>query len=113
MASYTRTIDPGLFPDMMSATSAVKAGVLPSQDIEDLISSGRVHARLPIGAEQIQPARLDLRVGELAHRVQASFLPGQYCTVHPPIKDLRRRRVDRSGSTVYQQCRIYPLPSRR
>src|SRR5258708_25173871 len=110
MASYTRTIDPGLFPDMMSATSAVRAGVLLSQDMEDLISSGRVHARLPIGAEQIQPASLDLRVGELAHRVQASFLPGQYCTVQQRIKDLRMSRVDLSGSTVLEKGCIYIVP---
>ena len=54
-----------------------KAGILPSQAIEALIANGAVSAVTPFDPIQIQPASLDLRLGERAWRVRASFLPGQ------------------------------------
>src|SRR6476469_8311137 len=89
-----------LFPELSASAPSVKAGVLPSQDIQDLISTGKVQARTPIFAEQIQPASLDLRVGDLAHRVQASFLPGQNSTVEQRVNELRMSRVDLTSSSV-------------
>ena len=39
--------------------------------------------------DQIQPASLDLRLGEVAYRVRASFLPGPRTTVAERIDDLK------------------------
>src|SRR5579871_5811869 len=76
------TPGPGLFPELEeSDVAASRTGVLPSQDIRELIAANRIAAGQPIGEEQIQPASLDLRLGEMAHRVQASFLPGSARTV--------------------------------
>ncbi|MEM9726180.1 MAG: 2'-deoxycytidine 5'-triphosphate deaminase, partial [Pseudomonadota bacterium] len=54
------------------------AGVLPFQDLKALISAGKIvaEAKTPILEGQIQPASLDLRLGETAYRVRASFLTG-------------------------------------
>ena len=40
MPIETRTSEHGLFPELALSTRGVKAGVLPSQDIRDLISTG-------------------------------------------------------------------------
>jgi len=52
-------------------------GVLPAQHLEKAIAAGIVDAgRFTIPAENIQPASLDLRLGERALRIRCSFLPG-------------------------------------
>lgn len=53
-----------------------RPGILPNQAIEQLIADGCVSAATPFDPIQIQPASLDLRLGERAWRVRASFLPG-------------------------------------
>src|ERR1700724_2620673 len=102
MPLETRTSEQVLFGELAASARGVKAGVLPSQDIQDLISTGEIVARTPILDEQIQPASLDLRVGDMAHRVQASFLPGQHATGEQRIKELRMSRVDLTRETVLE-----------
>jgi len=50
--------------------------VLPSQQIRALIAAGAIQAGAPLGEAQIQPASLDLRLGERGYALRASFLPG-------------------------------------
>jgi dCTP deaminase len=56
-------------------------GVLPGYEIEALFERGAITAERPFADGQIQPASLDLRLGERAFRVRASFLPGPGRTV--------------------------------
>lgn len=52
-------------------------GVLPVQHIEKAIAAGIVDAgRFSIPSTNVQPASLDLRLGERAVRLRCSFLPG-------------------------------------
>ena len=51
------------------------AYILPDAQIEQLIAKKQVSAARRIEAAQIQPASLDLRLGDAAYRVRASFLP--------------------------------------
>jgi dCTP deaminase len=52
-------------------------GVLAGQLIEHAIRAGYVDAgRFKIPPENVQPASLDLRLGETAYRIRCSFLPG-------------------------------------
>ncbi len=52
------------------------SGVLPSQAIVRAVDLGIISAgEFKIQPSQIQPASLDLRLGEVAYRVRASFLP--------------------------------------
>lgn len=69
-------------------------GVLPSQEIKDFIRLGRIRSPLEIGANQIQPASIDLRLGPEALRVQASFLPGQSSTMLTKAQNLLVNRID-------------------
>jgi dCTP deaminase len=85
-------------------------GVLPSQEISKLVGAGHVIANPSINPEHIQPASLDLRLGDMAHRVRASFLPGPHSTVEARIKELRMTRVDLTGSAVLEKDCVYIVP---
>ncbi|SPP65936.1 2'-deoxycytidine 5'-triphosphate deaminase [Nitrospira lenta] len=50
-------------------------GILPYQDIKQLIVTGALTASPAIEDRQIQPASLDLRLGRKAYRLISSFLP--------------------------------------
>ncbi len=52
-----------------------REGVLPNQLLSDAISAGVIAADSDIPEANLQPASLDLRLGEVAHRIRCSFLP--------------------------------------
>mgnify|MGYP001166140147 CR=1 FL=1 len=85
-------------------------GILPSQEISNLIARGNISATPAVNPDHIQPASLDLRLGDVAHRVRASFLPGPNSTVEAKIKDLRMARVDLTGAPVLEKDCVYIVP---
>jgi dCTP deaminase len=85
-------------------------GILPSQEISSLIARGSISAAPAINPEHIQPASLDLRLGDMAHRVRASFLPGPNSTVEAKIKELRMARIDLTGAPVLEKDCVYIIP---
>jgi dCTP deaminase len=85
-------------------------GILPSQEISNLIARGHISAQPAINSDHIQPASLDLRLGDMAHRVRASFLPGPNSTVEAKIKELRMTRVDLTGAPVFEKDCVYIIP---
>jgi dCTP deaminase len=104
-----------LFPEVLgqSAESARIDGMLPSQEIRELIANESVRAPAfsDITDQQIQPASMDLRLGEVGYRVQASFVP-QHRTVEAGIVDagLRMGRVDLTRTTVFEKGCVYIVP---
>ena len=52
-------------------------GALPSQLINQLLERNVIRTSVPIAENQVQPASIDLRLGDVAWRVRASFLPGK------------------------------------
>ena len=50
-------------------------GILPYQQITQLVTGGAIQSDVPIEDRQIQPASLDLRLGRKAYRLISSFLP--------------------------------------
>lgn len=99
-----------LFPEFAGSVPSVQEGVLPSQDIEKLIRAGRIHASEPVGKRQIQPASLDLRLGPVAYRLQASFLPGRESTVRRKLAGLSMAELDLSHPTVLEKGCVYLAP---
>ncbi len=100
----------GLFPDWKSEESQPRTtGVLPSQSIRELVARGRILASTPVAEDQIQPASLDLRLGEMGYRVQASFLPGE-STVEDRARQLRMVRVDLTRPTLFEKGCVYIVP---
>jgi dCTP deaminase len=85
-------------------------GILPSQEIANLVARGHISATPAVNPDHIQPASLDLRLGDIAHRVRASFLPGPNSTVEAKIKQLRMTRVDLTGAPVFEKDCVYIIP---
>ena len=83
---------------------------MPSQAIAKLIEDGAIHAPEPIPPAQIQPASLDLRLGRVAHRVRASFLPGLGTTVMERIGRLGMHSMDLSEGAVLERGCVYIVP---
>ncbi|MFU8880974.1 MAG: 2'-deoxycytidine 5'-triphosphate deaminase [Rhodobacterales bacterium] len=85
-------------------------GVIPSQQIETMINAGQITAPLPPLADQIQPASLDLRLGNVAYRVRASFLAGHGRSVADRLAEFEMHRVDlRDGAVLEKGC-VYVVP---
>src|SRR4029077_9603734 len=59
--------------------------------------------------DQIQPASLDLRLGEVAYRVRASFLPGS-TTVARRIDELKLHEISLSDGAVLETGCVYIVP---
>jgi dCTP deaminase len=100
-----------LFPELGKDLHGLHTtGVLPSQKVMDLIEAGAISAAAPLTEEQIQPASIDLRLGPVAYRVQASFLPGKYSTVEKKIRDLMMSELDLERPTVFEKGCVYIVP---
>jgi dCTP deaminase len=87
-------------------------GVFPSQLIAEAIKQGWIasgEGELP--AQSIQPASLDLRLGDVAYRLRCSFLPDD-----EPVESALRRyemgRIDLAGGAggILEQNRPYLVP---
>src|SRR5438128_11078855 len=80
----------------------METGVLPSQLLREAISSEWLIAgewRIP--PEAVQPASVDLRLGEHAWALRCSFLPDSRSTVEEKVQDLAFERIDlRDGATL-------------
>jgi dCTP deaminase len=75
-------------------------GVLPSQSILRAIDEGWIDAgRFAMRPDLVQPASLDLRLGESAYRIRASFLPGED-TVQRKVKTVEMSKLDLRGDGV-------------
>jgi dCTP deaminase len=87
-----------------------KEGVFPSQIFENLIGKGFLKSDEPIENDQIQPASMDLRLGDIAYRVRAGFLPGEGNSVMTRMEELRMHEVDISKSGVLEKGAVYIIP---
>ena len=85
------------------------SGVLPDQSIQQMINSATITAQPPILSEQIQPASLDLRLGNTAWRVRASFLSGDERKLTDRLKNFEMHEIDlRQGAVLEKGC-VYVL----
>ena len=82
-------------------------GILPSQSLNALIEAGAISAPAPFLADQVQPASLDLRLGERAWRTRASFLPGAGRKVVERLPDVAMHQLDLTGGAVFEKGCVY------
>lgn len=96
--------------------SPAYTGILPCQKIREMLAAGQI---LPapmnqIDPDQIQPASIDLRLGEYAYPVDASFLPGRGVKVLEKMEALdasfRRFQIDLRNGAVLEKGRVYVIP---
>jgi dCTP deaminase len=97
-----------LFP---AAEGERSTGLLPAQLLRAAVrGGGEILAATPIGEDQIQPASIDLRLGEVAYRVRASFLPGARATVADKLARLSMHRIDLTSGAVLEKDCVYIVP---
>ena len=84
-------------------------GILPDSMIRQLAADGGILTASDFVPGQIQPASLDLRLGDIAYRVRASFLPGT-TTVAQRIDDLKLHEFALSDGAVLETGCVYIVP---
>jgi dCTP deaminase len=85
-------------------------GILPDRMIAELAADGGIRAHYPFAPGQIQPASLDLRLGAIAYRVRASFLPGPGTTVAERIVELKLHEFSLATGAVLETGCVYIVP---
>ncbi|MEA2987638.1 MAG: dCTP deaminase [Alphaproteobacteria bacterium] len=95
---------------MPLAFAVDQKGILPDHMIAALAAGGAIIPLYAFDADQIQPASLDLRLGEIAYRVRASFLPGPRTTVAERIDDLKLHEISLQDGAVLETGCVYIVP---
>lgn len=85
-------------------------GILPAQALLHAHEAGHIAADAPLTDQQVQPASLDLRLGEVAHRVRASFLPGPASTVDEKIAQYGQYQINLTEGAVLERGGVYIVP---
>ena len=85
-------------------------GVVPSQGLREAVERGEIKATEPINEEQIQPASVDLRLGPVAYRTRASFLPGRGASVGQKIEAYAMHQFSLDGGAVLERGCVYLAP---
>src|SRR5919201_1729692 len=104
------TPSPTLFPDLApEPTGESSTGILPSQRIRWLIEARHLSAAVPLSDDQIQPASIDLRLGPVAYRVRASFLPNR-ASIRSRLERFSSHEIDLRVPTVLERGCVYIVP---
>ena len=85
-------------------------GILPDRMIAAMADAGLILPAYPFVESQIQPASLDLRLGDIAYRVRASFLPGPGATVAERIDELKLHEINLADGAVLETNCVYIVP---
>jgi dCTP deaminase len=84
-----------------------QTGAIPSQIIQQFIDCGHIQAQLPVPEDNLQPSSLDLRLGPLAYRVRATFLPRHNESIEDALRLYQVGRVDLSQGAVLEKDQTY------
>jgi len=87
-----------------------QSGILEDRAIATLSETGGLTAQRPLDVDQIQPASLDLRLGDRAFRVRASFLPGKANRVADKLERLKLHEIDLRQRAVLETGCVYIVP---
>jgi dCTP deaminase len=93
------------------ADGAPAPGVFPSQRLRAAIEHEWLLAgpwRIP--RESVQPASVDVRLGEHAWALRCSFLPDSDSTVEEKIQDIAFERIDLRDGATLERDRPYLVP---
>jgi dCTP deaminase len=108
MGNTKESETPALIPD--AKREPRKTGILPSQEIWELINNRKILSFAPIEESQVQPASIDLRLGNVAYRVQASFLPSRTYAIKKKIDDLKIAEIDLTKPTLLERGAVFVIP---
>jgi len=85
-------------------------GILADAAIQELHQSGGISVPTAFDVDQIQPASLDLRLGNVAYRVRASFLPGKGRSVADKLEQLKLHELDLTQGAILETGCVYLVP---
>jgi len=85
-------------------------GILPDRAIGELFEAGALRAEIERDGDQIQPASLDLRLGPVAYRVRASFLPGRGQSVADKLDRFALHEFSLEEGAVLETGCVYVVP---
>ena len=69
-------------------------GILPSRKIKEMLNRNEIKMMINLDHDQVQPASIDLRLGDYAYPVDTSFLPGKGMKVLDKMEQLDDRFTD-------------------
>jgi dCTP deaminase len=96
--------------------ASVYTGVLPCQKIIEMVGNHEIAPGVLCGIaqDQIQPASIDLQLGDCAYPVDASFLPGKGTRVWDKLRELdadfQSFAMDLRKGAVLERGRLYVIP---
>lgn len=85
-------------------------GILPDFAIKEMLGKNQLIAAKKLDDDQIQPASIDLRLGKIAYRVRASFLPGKSNRVAQKLERFKLHEIDLSDGAVLETGCVYIVP---
>ena len=86
-------------------------GLLSRQKIQLMLHRRMIRPLVELDESQLQPASLDLRLGQKAYRVRASFLPGRERTVLDQLSALKSDEISLEGDgAVLERGCVYVVP---
>ncbi len=85
-------------------------GILPDSAISELLHNKTLTTTRMLDDDQIQPASVDLRLGETAYRVRASFLPGAGNKVEEKLSRFKLHEIDMRDGAVLETGCVYIVP---
>ena len=89
-----------------------KEGILPAQEIKELVENGKIRSSAGISEDQIQPASIDLTLGETAYKIRASFLPSAKSLIDPKVRELKLEEIDLSKPSLLRKGEVYIVRAR-
>ena len=92
------------------AKPSLAPGVMPDSELKAIIASGAILADGGVKPDQIQPASLDLRLGKVAYRLRASFLPGKSVVADRLDDSLVMHTLDLTRGAVLETGCVYLVP---
>jgi len=75
-----------------------------------MVADGAISSEVPVIDAQVQPASLDLRLGNVAYRVRASFLAGHGASVAQRLEEFSMHRIDLTDGAVLEKGCVYVVP---
>ena len=87
-----------------------RTGIYPAQWYQGAIQRKEIVTAVPITEVQLQPASLDLRLGNKAYRVPASFLPGPQNKVEDKLAWLAEEEIDLANGALLERDQVYIVP---
>ncbi len=103
-------------PIYLTNDSSVGTGIFPCQAIHGMARAGEITATKEIEDDQIQPASLDLRLGDYAYPVATSFLPGRGKSVLEKMRQLDgacedyKIPLNAAKGALLEKNRVYVVP---